>query len=125
MNEIVREMTREELVAFNNELRAENEKLKAELQEMRLAVEHNRHFDRPDPRNAISIYGYNVEHLELIARILRKEDLPPERVVEALTDIGRIVEMVENEFEESLRKTLEQSVERKWGTPMIYKERSE
>lgn len=43
MSEIVREMTREELVAFNNELRAENEKLKAELQEARLAVEHNRH----------------------------------------------------------------------------------
>lgn len=43
MIEIVREMTREELVAFNNELRAENEKLKAELQEARLAVEHNRH----------------------------------------------------------------------------------
>ena len=40
---IVREMTREELVAFNNELRAENEKLKAELEEARLAVEHNRH----------------------------------------------------------------------------------
>lgn len=43
MSETVREMTREELVAFNNELRAENEKLKAELQEARLAVEHYRH----------------------------------------------------------------------------------
>lgn len=43
MNEIVREMTREELVAFINETRAENEKLKAELQKARLAVEHNRH----------------------------------------------------------------------------------
>ncbi|MBQ6240894.1 MAG: hypothetical protein IJK56_11140 [Firmicutes bacterium] len=43
MSEIVREMTREELVAFNNELRAENEKLKAELREARLAVEHNAH----------------------------------------------------------------------------------
>ena len=43
MSEIGREMTREELVAVNNELRAENEKLNAELQEARIAVEHNRH----------------------------------------------------------------------------------
>lgn len=43
MSELVREMTREELVAFNNELRVENEKLKAELQEARCAAEHNRH----------------------------------------------------------------------------------
>ena len=41
MSEIVREMTREELVAYNNELRAENEKLKMEPQEARLAVERN------------------------------------------------------------------------------------
>lgn len=43
MSEIVREITREELGAVNNMLRAENEKLKAELEEARLAVEHNRH----------------------------------------------------------------------------------
>ena len=43
MCDIAREMTREELVALNNTLRAENEKLKAELEEARLAVEHNRH----------------------------------------------------------------------------------
>lgn len=36
MSEFVREMTREELVAHGNKLRAENEKLKAELQEARL-----------------------------------------------------------------------------------------
>lgn len=41
MSEIVREMTREELVACNNELRKENEKLKEELKEARFAVEHN------------------------------------------------------------------------------------
>ena len=43
MSEIVREMTREELVEAGNMLRAENEKLKAELEEARLAAEHNRH----------------------------------------------------------------------------------
>lgn len=46
--EIVREMTREELVEAGNKLRAENEKLKAELEEARLAVEHNRHVSEED-----------------------------------------------------------------------------
>ena len=44
MCEIVREMTREELITRNNELRAENERLYEELQEARLAVEHNGNF---------------------------------------------------------------------------------
>lgn len=54
-----------------------------------------------------TIYGYNIQHLELIARILQKENLPPERVAEALTDIGRIIAIVSDEFEESLRIALE------------------
>lgn len=48
MNENVREITREELAAVNNMLRAENEKLKAELEEARLAAEHNRHVAEED-----------------------------------------------------------------------------
>ena len=55
-----------------------------------------------------TLYGYNIGHLELIARVLQKEDLPPERVVEALTDIGRIVAIVSDEFEETLRKAVEE-----------------
>ena len=55
-----------------------------------------------------TLYGYNIEHLELIARVLQKEDLPPERVVEALTDIGGIVAIVRDEFEETLRKAVEE-----------------
>lgn len=54
------------------------------------------------------LYGYNIEHLELIARVLQKENLSPERVVEILTDIGRIVAIVRDEFEETLRKAVEQ-----------------
>ena len=57
-----------------------------------------------------TLYGYDIEHLELIARVLQKEDLPPERVVEALTDIGRIVAIVNDEYEEALRKAVEQCV---------------
>lgn len=55
-----------------------------------------------------TLYGYNIEHLELIARVLQKEDLPPERIVEVLTDIGRIVAIVKDDFEEALRKAAEQ-----------------
>ena len=54
-----------------------------------------------------SLYGYDIEHLELIANVLRKENLPPERIAEVLTDIGRIVSMVIDEFEETLRKAVE------------------
>lgn len=60
-----------------------------------------------------TLYGYNIEHLELIARVLQKEDLPPERVTEALTEIGRIVAIVTDEFEETLRRTV-QNIE--WRT---------
>ena len=60
------------------------------------------------PHAQPTIYGYNVEHLELIARILQKENMPPERIVEVLTDIGRIVAIIQDEFEETLRKAVEQ-----------------
>ena len=52
--------------------------------------------------------GYNIEHLVLIAKLLEKENLSPERVLEALTDIGRVVAIVLEEFEETLRKAVEQ-----------------
>lgn len=72
--------------------------------------------DRVDVRYVLSelssaqptLYGYNIEHLGLIARVLQKEDLPPERIAEVLTDIGRIVAIVKDEFEEALRKAVEQ-----------------
>ena len=65
------------------------------------------HFvDQQDAMDAISIYGYNIKHLEAIAKILWKEGLSPERVLEALTDIDRIIEIVRDEFEEELKKSL-------------------
>lgn len=54
-----------------------------------------------------TLYGYNMEYLKLIAEVLRKENLPPERVVEALTDIGRIASIIRAEFDEELRKAVE------------------
>lgn len=60
------------------------------------------------PSSKPTLYGYNIGHLKLIAEILQIENLPPERLAEALTDIGRIVEIVKDEFEEALRKAVEQ-----------------
>lgn len=55
-----------------------------------------------------TLCGYDIKHLMLIAEVLRKENLPPERVTEALMDIGRIVSIVSDEFEESLREDIKQ-----------------
>lgn len=60
-----------------------------------------------NPSAQPKLYGYPVEHLAMIATVLQKENLPPERVAEMLSDVGRIVEMVRDEFEEKLRKALE------------------
>lgn len=55
-----------------------------------------------------TLYGYNIEHLEFIARVLQKEDLPPERIEEVLTDISRIVAMLKSEQDEKIREVVEQ-----------------
>lgn len=60
------------------------------------------------PTVYLTLYGYKFEQLAIIAMVLQKEGLPPERVTEALTDINRIISMVRDEYEEALRKALEQ-----------------
>ena len=53
-----------------------------------------------------TLYGYNIKHLELIAEILQKEGLSPDRVLEALTDISSIIEIIQNEFVERLQEVV-------------------
>lgn len=62
--------------------------------------------DMADDLAESTLYGFPLQHLELIAIILQKENLPPERVKECLTDIERIVDIVHEEFEESLRRSV-------------------
>lgn len=57
-----------------------------------------------------TIYGYEIEHLKVIATVLHKEGLSPDRVVEALTDIDSIISMVRAEYEEALRKAVERQI---------------
>lgn len=54
--------------------------------------------------------GYKVEQLAIIATVLQKEGLSPDRVTEALTDIDRIISMVRDEFSEALKKAVEQNL---------------
>lgn len=67
-----------------------------------------------------TIYGYKLKDLELLAMILMEEGLPPERVTEALTDIGRIVAIITDEFQQSLQRAI-QNVD--WRTEMFIDER--
>ena len=55
-----------------------------------------------------TLYGYSIEHLVFISKLLAKENLPPERVSDALNDIGRIIALVRKESEEAMRKAVEQ-----------------
>lgn len=55
-----------------------------------------------------TLYDYNVKHLAMIAEVLKKENIPPEKIAEVLTDIGKIVAIICDEFEELLRKAVEQ-----------------
>ena len=57
-----------------------------------------------------TLYGYNIEHLVLIAKLLEKENLSPEKVSDALYDIGRVVAIVKKEFEETMKKAVEQCI---------------
>lgn len=53
-----------------------------------------------------SLYGYDLEHLKLIAHMLQKENLTPERVSEALTDFGRMALIIKAEFKERFEEAL-------------------
>lgn len=87
------------------------------------AESHNENPDGDDcimiildvPSSQPTLCGYDIKHLMMIAEVLRKENLPPERITEALTDIGRavaivrdeVVAMVRDEFADNLRKVVE------------------
>ena len=62
------------------------------------------------PTIELTLNSYPVKHLELIAMLLQKENLPPERVREILTDVSRIVKIVFDEFEKTLSKALRKEI---------------
>lgn len=54
-----------------------------------------------------TLYGYSIEHLALIATIMQKENVTPEKAIECFKDIQRIVQMVLDEQQEMIRKAVE------------------
>ncbi len=56
-----------------------------------------------------TIYGYPIEHLEMIARVMAKENCTPDDVVRMLQDAGAIAKMVRDEMLEMLKESIERT----------------
>ena len=54
------------------------------------------------PSATTTLYGYQIEHLEMIARVMAKENCTPEAVTQMLQNAGEIAKMVRNEMMEML-----------------------
>ena len=56
-----------------------------------------------------TLYGYPIEHLEMIARVMAKEHCTPEDVVRMLQNAGEIAIMVRDEMLERIKESVERS----------------
>ena len=54
-----------------------------------------------------TLYGYKIEHLALIAKVIEKEGVTPEIAVQILGDIQSIFRMLIDELQERIRTELE------------------
>ena len=61
--------------------------------------------EQPEP----TLYGYPIEHLEMIARVMAKEHCTPEVVAQLLQNAGEIAKMVRDEMLEMLKESIERS----------------
>lgn len=55
-----------------------------------------------------TLYGYNVELLAMIAAVMAKKGVTPEKAVDAFKDIVAIVQMIMDEQKEIIKKAVEQ-----------------
>ena len=56
-----------------------------------------------------TLYGYPIEHLVMIARVMEKENCTPKDVVRMLQNAGEIAKMVRDEMMEMLKESVERS----------------
>lgn len=54
-----------------------------------------------------TLYGYSIEHLVLIARVMQKENVTPEKAIECFKDVGRMVQMIVDEQQEMIKRAVE------------------
>ena len=57
----------------------------------------------------ITLHGYPIEHLEMIARVMAKENCTPEDVARMLQNAGEIAKMVRDEMMEMLEESIERT----------------
>ena len=54
-----------------------------------------------------TLYGYSIEHLALIATIMQKEHVIPEKALEYFKDIQRMGQMIIDEQQEIIKRAVE------------------
>ncbi len=52
------------------------------------------------------LYGYKIEHLALIARVMQKEGVTPEKAVQTFVDMKRIIEMLIEEIQKKVERAV-------------------
>ena len=57
----------------------------------------------------ITLYGYRIEHLALIAIIMQKEGVTPEIAIEHFTNIDKMFQLIREEEKELLDRALKWS----------------
>lgn len=60
-----------------------------------------------------TLYGYKIEHLALIARVMQKDGVTPERAVQTFKDVQTIALKVIDEISGAIERAFEQVTEEK------------
>lgn len=58
-----------------------------------------------------TLYGYKIEHLALIASVMQKDGITPERAVQMFGDAQAVAKMVIDEMNGIVKRTFEQLTE--------------
>lgn len=58
-----------------------------------------------------TLYGYKIEHLALIARVMEKDGVTPETAVQVFKDVQTIVLKIIDEIDDAVKRAFEQAME--------------